>query len=361
MNDHTVSRQWANRPDDERFLTLDALHDRVKARAENSIARVSISNQLRAVPVEGLNDIRLEDANGDYSLTNWSFGQLSQAAQAPASYLRKLPAPLAAMNLNYGLHTSQRENQMLYISSNNGDGLQTRALTSESYGRIYDHKVVEAVMKVNEQCGGRWVVPAASYSTQNPKRATTLYGSDRDVFVFLVDDKNPVEIPGETHPLFRGFYVWNSEVGAQVFGLKTFLYRTVCDNRIIWDMSNVTELRIRHTSGAPDRFRYEGKNALRKYAESSTAEIVETVKKAKAFELPANTPTANSFDDWFRKNGFTASMQKEVVETAKSEEGQATTLWDICNGLTAVARRKTHTDSRIDLEQKAGKLLQSIK
>lgn len=358
MNDSTVSRQWASRPDDERFLTLEALLERVKTRAENSIARVTLSNTLRAVPTDE-NDIRLEDQNGDYGMTNWSFGQLSQAAQAPASYLRKLPAPLAAMNLNYGLHIAPREKQMLYLSKNNGSGLQTRALTSDTYGRIYDYKVVEAVMKVNEQCGGRWVVPAASYATQQPKRATTLYGSDRDVFIFLVDDQNPIEVPGDDKPLFRGFYVWNSEVGAQVFGLKTFLYRYVCDNRIIWDMSHVAELRIRHTSGAPDRFRYEGRNALRKYAESSTAEAVETIKRAKTFELP--TGNTEKFNDWFRKNGFTASMQKEVIETARAEEGQAATLWDICNGLTAVARRKTHTDARIELEQKAGKLLSSVK
>lgn len=355
MNDHTVSRQWASRPDDERFLTLEDLYKRVKARAETSVARVTLSNTLRAIPVE--TDVRLEDQNGDYSLTHWSFGQLSTAAGAPASYLRKLPAQLAAMNLNWGLHTAPREKQMLYLSQNNGSGWQTRAMTSDSYGRIYDHKVVEAVMKVNAESSNRWVVPAASYSAHNPKRATTLYGSDRDVFIFLVDDKNALDIPGESHPLFRGFYVWNSEVGAQVFGLKTFLYRTVCDNRIIWDMSHVQELRIRHTSGAPDRFRYEGRNALRAYAESSAREVVETVKRAKTFELPR----AEKFDDWFRKNGFTATMQKEVVEAAQSEEGQAASLWDIVNGITAVARRKTHTDARIDLEQKAGKLLSSMK
>lgn len=357
MNDSTVSRQWASRPDDERFLTLEDLYQRVKARAENSIARTTLSNTLRAVPTDE-NDIRLEDEKGDYGMTNWSFGQLSQAAGAPASYLRKLPAQLAAMNLNYGLHVATRQSQMLYLSKNNGSGLQTRAITSESYGRIYDYKVVEAVMKVNDQSDGRWVVPAASYSAQNPKRATTLYGSDRDVFIFLVDDKNPLEVPGESHPLFRGFYVWNSEVGAQVFGLKTFLYRTVCDNRIIWDMSHVSELRIRHTSGAPDRFKHEGRNALRNYAESSAGEVIETIKRAKKLELPTG---AEKFDDWFRKNGFTATMQKEVVDAAQSEEGQAATLWDICNGLTAVARRKTHTDARIELEQKAGKLLSTVK
>ncbi len=60
----------------------------------------------------------------------------------------------------------------------------------------------------------------------NPLRATTLYASDRDVFIFLVDDRNPIsfEADGVKRNLFRGFMVWNSEVGSHRFGLMTFLY-----------------------------------------------------------------------------------------------------------------------------------------
>ena len=44
----------------------------------------------------------------------------------------------------------------------------------------------------------------------------SVYASDRDVFVFLVDDLNPIEagrLPdGSPDVFFRGFYAWNSEV-----------------------------------------------------------------------------------------------------------------------------------------------------
>ena len=86
-----------------------------------------------------------------------------------------------------------------------------RSLTSPNYGRIWDIQVVEAVERVNHD--GMWKVPAASYSASNPKRATTLYASDRDVFIFLVDPDHPIEVGDDI--LFRGFYTWNSEVGAQ--------------------------------------------------------------------------------------------------------------------------------------------------
>ena len=35
--------------------------------------------------------------------THWSFGQLASLVGAPAAYLRQLPAPLAGINLQYGL------------------------------------------------------------------------------------------------------------------------------------------------------------------------------------------------------------------------------------------------------------------
>ena len=54
--------------------------------------------------------------------------------------------------------------------------------------------------------------------THNPfvditKDTTTLYASDRDVFLFLVDDTNPIEAgrlaDGSPDLYFRGFYCWN--------------------------------------------------------------------------------------------------------------------------------------------------------
>ena len=141
-------------------------------------------------------------------------------------------------------------------------------------------------------------MPAASYATTNPKRATTLYASDRDVFLFLVDPKNPVEVGGEQ--LFRGFYTWNSEVGAATFGLTTFLYRYVCDNRIIWGASDVKELRIRHTGGAPERFGWEGERYLRRYAEESTAKIADGIRSAQAKQIPLNTGKGDTVESWLQ-------------------------------------------------------------
>jgi hypothetical protein len=206
---HECSKQWANRPDDERYMSLGELKAAVLSRKQESWTATPRCRDLQVIPAAG-GDIAVElydPTHGErrqVTPTNWSFNQLAQYAGAPAAYLRKLPSELAAINLQWGLERAPVRDDALILGQTNGHN-QLRAMTSTSYGRIWDHQVVEAVERVNGD--GRWQVPAASYSANNPRRATTLYASDRDVFIFLVDPQNPIEVNGEV--LYRGFYTWN--------------------------------------------------------------------------------------------------------------------------------------------------------
>lgn len=352
-----ASHEWATRPDDQRYLSLRDLKAAVARRKHESWTATPKMAELRALPTDdgGIGVELYDPTNGGRRTvipTNWAFGQLAQCAGAPAAYLRKLPSELACINLQWGLeHNAMRDDGLVLGQTNGANTL--RAITSTSYGRIWDHQVVEAVERVNFD--DRWQIPAASYATTNPKRATTLYASDRDVFVFLVDPAHPVEVDGET--MFRGFYVWNSETGAATFGLTTFLYRYVCDNRIIWGATDVRELRIRHTGGAPQRFAYEGASYLRRYSEESTAKLVDAIRAAKAYEIPEAT-SKDGVSDWLADRGFSKAVSVAAVQTAVAEEGQARSLWDVINGITAYARSIQHTNERVDLETRAGKLLQ---
>ncbi len=101
-----VSSEWFSRPDDERYLSLDDLFASVKGRAERSRTRTVESAAIR---VEAHRDnpeklgLILPGADEPIAPTHWSFGQLSSLVGAPAAYLRQLPAPLAGINLQYGL------------------------------------------------------------------------------------------------------------------------------------------------------------------------------------------------------------------------------------------------------------------
>jgi hypothetical protein len=239
----------------------------------------------------------------------------------------------------------------------NGSGarhLELRCLVGPDYGRIYDHEVVRAVRELNVD--GRWRVPAASYSAQNPKRATTLYASDRDVFIFLVDDERPIsfEADGVRRNLFRGFMVWNSEVGSRTFGLTTFLYNFVCDNRIVWGATDVRELTIIHRKNAPERFAKEALPHLRAYADSTVTDLEAMLARVARRTV---TDTDAKVLDWLRYHHFTKKEAEAVIEMARIEEGGARTVWQLVQGGTALARSIPHADERVSFENRISGLL----
>ncbi len=365
-----VSSEWFSRPDDERFLSLSELFESVNSRGERSRTRTVES---AAVRVEASRDsaerlsLILPGASEPLSPTHWSFGQLASLVGAPATYLRQLPAALAGINLQYGL-TSHRAEQIKTLETDDGR-VELRAVTGPDYGRIYDHELVAAVRRIAGNGTGdtRWKVPGVldwSTGIYNPrvdvtKDTTTLYASDRDVFLFLVDDLNPIEagrLPdGSPDLYFRGFYCWNSEVGAKTLGMASFYLRAVCQNRNLWGVEDFEEITIRHSKYAASRFAHEAAPALTRFADSSPAPFVNGIKTARA-RIVARSDEDRA--DFLRKRGFSRAETTKIIETVLAEEGRKPeSVFDFVQGITAVARNKTHQDARLYFEARAKKLL----
>ena len=276
-----VSSEWFSRPDDEKCLSLSELYASVKSRTEQSRTRTVESAAIR---VEAHRDnpeklaLILPEAEAPVAPTHWSFGQLASLVSAPAAYLHQLPAPLAGIHLQYGL-TNHRAEQVKTMEVANGR-TELHAVTGLDYGRIYDHELVSAVQRIaGDGVGDKgWKVPGGldwSTGIYNPmvdmtKDTTTLYASDRDVFLFLVDDMNPIKagtLPdGSPDLFFRGFYCWNSEVGAKTLGIASFYLRAVCQNRNLWGVEDFQEISIRHSKYAANRFAHEAAPALASFA-----------------------------------------------------------------------------------------------
>ncbi len=365
-----VSSEWFSRPDDERFLSLGDLARSVHGRSERSRTRVVESALIRVEA--NRNDperlaLILPGADAPVTPTHWSFGQLASQVGAPAAYLRQLPAPLAAINLQYGL-TSNRTEQIKTLETNNGR-VELRAVTGPDYGRIYDHELVEAVQKIAGNGTGdtRWKVPGVldwSTGIYNPrvdisKDTTTLYASDRDVFLFLVDDLNSIEagrLPdGSPDLYFRGFYCWNSEVGAKTLGMASFYLRAVCQNRNLWGVEDFEEISIRHSKYAANRFAHEAAPALEGFANSSPLPFVNGIKAARE-RIVARTDEDRS--DFLRARGFSKAETGKIIETVLAEEGRPPeSIFDFVQGITALVRDKAHQDARLDMEGKAKRLL----
>lgn len=366
-----VSSEWFSRPDDERYLSLPELHEAVRRRAEQATARTVES---RAVRVEASRDdaermsLIIPGQDQPVAPTHWSFGQLCSLVGAPASYMRQLPAPLAGINLQHGLLTHRAE---LVKTLEADDGrIELRAVTGPDYGRIWDHELVAAVMKIAGNGTGdtRWKVPGVldwATMTHNPfvdvtKDTTTLYASDRDVFLFLVDDTHPIEagrLPnGEPDLYFRGFYAWNSEVGSKTLGVASFYLRAVCQNRNLWGVEGFEEISIRHSKFAAQRFAHEAAPALTSFANSSPASFVAGIKAARQ-QIVARTD--DDRESFLRKRGFSKPETAKIIETVLDEEGRKPeSIFDFVQGITALARTKTNQDTRLDLEGRAKKLME---
>ncbi len=365
-----VSSEWFSRPDDERFLSLGELAAMVRGRADHSRSRLVATSRIH-VEASRSNAERLAlvipGADAPVEPNHWSFGQLAVQIGAPAAYLRQLPAALAGINLQYGL-TSHRAEQIKTFETANGR-VELRAVTGPDYGRIYDHELVEAVQRIAGNGTGdtRWKVPGVldwSTGIYNPrvditKDTTTLYASDRDVFMFLVDDLNPIEagrLPdGSPDLYFRGFYCWNSEVGAKTLGIASFYLRAVCQNRNLWGVEDFQEITIRHSKYAASRFAHEAAPALTRFANSSPMPFVNGIKAARE-KIVARTDEDRS--DFLRNRGFSKAETAKIIDTVLVEEGRKPeSIFDFVQGITAVARDKPHQDARLDLEGRAKKLL----
>lgn len=359
-----ASRQWSARPADERFTSLYDMRDMMETVRNQSRNVIVPSRRIHAAPTEDNRGLEITGPNGvAYNPTHWAFGQLAQRAGAPAGYLRSLPAPMAADCINYGLQVSRDVEEIGVLLRKNGDAT-VRAVTGPKYGRIWNLDVINPLIQhVGDGVTGDWRVPgefgrAVQVSNQN----TTLYASDRDMFVFLADETRRIEIPnrrdGQPGSLARGFFVWNSEVGASTFGIATFLFDYVCQNRIVWGARDYKEIKIRHSSNAPDRFFAEIAPALRTYTESSERRVLDTVTAAQARRI--GDGGSEDVNEFLAKR-FGPRRVAAIQAAHRLEEGRPiATLWDAVTGATAAARGIQWQDERVEFEREAGKILDLV-
>jgi hypothetical protein len=355
-------RQWASRPADERFKDLSSLRAFTHGRRIGSEEIQTNLKDWRVRPTElaqpdELPDLLAVAGDREIAMNHWSFGQLCRSAGVPSEWSRGWHPNLVAANLNYGLIMNGQPSKVLV----NG-GL--RSVTSPSYGRIWDHEVVDLMMAINEAQGGTWTIPPArapwnAGATYTDEQLTTLYAGSQDVFIFMVDESRPIEIGkapnGEPDLLCRGIILWNSEVGRCVFGIMGFLYRYVCANRIIWGAQDIRELRIRHSGRAPERFMEEGLPLLERYVGADLAKTVNVLKRAKALTVGK---TDDECMDWLQgRGGYSKQQAALIMSRAEAEEGENRTVWSLVQGATALARTIEYQDQRTDAEEKGSSLL----
>ena len=371
-----LSGQWAMRPDDQRFLDLNSLFDYTRRRYDESRSDIIDVRDVRVLANQkdpNTLRVQLPTNHGEDVIAepnHWSFGQLCNLVQVPAGYVRKLPAAISAINMQWALANFREETIKTFVRQN-GD-TELAAATGPKYGRIPDHEVVAAFMRIagNGTGDSAWKIPGVmDWGTMiyNPhaaitKQSTTLFASDRDVFMFLVDDAHPIQIGtlpnGDPDYVLRGVYGWNSEVGSKTMGVAAFYFRAICQNRILWGVEGYEEITIRHSKNAPERLSAEIAPALESFANHSTTDLLRGIKAARDAVVARTTDERGKF---LEDQGFTGGQVKAIVASVLAEEGkEPESIWDFVQGITAMARDIPYQDARIAMEHRAGRMLDKV-
>lgn len=376
-----ASRQWADRPDDERFSSLQDLHSAVSSYRASAREATVPFNSLRTEAREG-EVMLVGKSETPARMTNWSFRQIAAAVGAPASYIQTLPATLAVQNVNHGLSkTTDRTDRQLMFHQN-GD-LLVRAITSEKYTRIWNSDITSRLLDMPIH---GWQVPPArpARTGQKGTRVATdadvlrgagfglsinvgdeiapagLYASDHDMFVFMVNNDKRIAEPGNPDGLARGFMVGNSEVGASAFWFLSFLYRHVCGNHIVWGAKQVSEIRIKHIGTADDRAFAEIKGQLLKYANESANDDEARIVTAANFILGASKDEVLDKLFGIKSIGISRQLLGAAYDATVEFESDAVnpnSAWGMAQGLTRVSQDAAYADDRVAADRAAGRVL----
>jgi hypothetical protein len=167
----------------------------------------------------------------------------------------------------------------------------------------------------------------------------------------------------------RGFFVWNSEVGAGAIRAQTFLLENVCGNHIVWGASQVRSFRTVHRGdGAIGTFRDRLGKQLRDLSRLDTSAEVGMLTAARKFVLGKNREEVVEFATNAKNLGLSKTDAEAAFTWSERWEHTAlappNTAWGYAHGLTRYSQSPEvshgYADARSSLDAAGGKLLAMV-
>ena len=268
-----------------------------------------------------------------------------------------MPAAIVADALNFNMKFSRGPEDVGILSTRTEDAVELRAATGPRYGRIWDREVVDHLVdKFGDGVSGDWRVPGEfSQRVQVTKDNTTLYASDRDMFVFLADEENRIEIPGrragQSGSFARGFFRLELR-SRQVCARLRFLPVRLC----LLQPDGMGRGPVYRDPHSPHRRR---PRLLERRPAAGPDRILERVGPARRQGDRGRAPQRIGTDiSTFLGTRFGQKLAPVIMAAHQAEEDRPIeTLWDASVGATAYARTIPNTDRRLEIERAAGALL----
>jgi hypothetical protein len=356
---YTAHREWAKRPPDERFASIEALHKAARVRRNRTEERTIETVDLRTEAVAS-DALALRDGwNRQPALTNWSFEQLATIAGAPPKYLRTLPATIASAAINYGLERQHREQHQLFVDQ--AAPWTVHAVTSPRYARVHHDELAARVLDLMAQHPA-WQLPLGYKDGEfGAERVPSgAYLGDRDMFLFLVDGNRDLDDPTDrtNAGLFRGFILRNSDVGAAALTLDVFLFRAVCGNHIIWGFQHVAGFRRRHVGASIQEAWTTSLDNVRETLDADPVFERTVILRATTQELGQTQEAV--LDAVVQRVDISQKHAAEAYTVAEQNESNPRSVWGYVQGLTRLSQRTPWQDGRFALDRAASRLLATV-
>src|SRR5262245_17959910 len=353
----TVAKsEYYRRTRAERMAGPEALVASAASRKQNALEVTWNCKDLQVLPGDtgdSQGRVVLASPRGQAELTPWSHGQLCRLVGAPAAYVRSLPSDVAAAALNHGLQSTGIGQKAVVLAERapSSGAVTARAITSETYGRLWDADFYQPV--IDSLCAQGWSTPP----TWDGKPAGA-YLSDRDSFLIMVNGGSIVNDPSARQgdgALHRGIILRNSEVGlTSVYG-DEIRFRGICGNHLIWGAIMGRQYRRRHVGSAVlrDTLRELG-TMVRQIVNRPASADEALIKSLINLELAA---TREALVDELRKMGATQADAEAAYRTAvEVEDVNPRSYWGIAQGLTRISQDSGYQDDRLELDQLAAKV-----
>ena len=385
-NLYKASKQWATRPDDERFWTMQEMRDQCYEYYHKRTERSKSLGDL-TFDADSNDELFVNVDESRMKVSNWGFKQLCGDMGAPAAYVGGLPSSLSAGLMNHHaakLWGSRRAiNPVQIIGLKNNGHEVFRFYNTPTYSRIWNYQICDQLIEVMSE-GKDWKVPPARpMNMAGPTKVATrqdvlkanssglsikigdhigpagLYASDHDMFAFLVNEEHRIP-DGTDAGLARGIFISNFEVPGYAFKVWRFLYRYVCGNHIVWGAENVATFRIIHVNVSFQLVWEAMSHELQGWLDRSSKEDTDRIKRLQTHKL------GEHLDEVCDKlYSFSFGITRKQLETAYlkvqnetyDEDGDPRTSWGMINGLTRVSQQSPFADERTRLETSVGRLM----
>lgn len=382
-----ASNQWANRPDDERFESSQALKQFLTAEAAlTRDVKVDLSKLSFNLSDSGSPRLTSKGDGGGAFLSHLAFQQFGSMAGLPVDYLRTIGKPdsqLLLDNLSFGLkrlvEAKDSDNQRRFLARVGPESSVIRAINGQNFGRIMDLDMIDRIIEMESR--GWRVPPARPVRDGQPGTriatehdvlrgrgfalsinigdeiapAGTYYG-DRSSFYIRVNEERTIEVRGQQ--LFEMVIVQNSEVGSGFWEIFKAWIVGICGNHILHGVQDLKALKVRHVGRAKEKAEIAFSPDLVEEGEDTRQASEQQFYKATQKVLGVGR--VEVVEELFGKR----IAPKKTLEAAwvaadrhESWYGAPNTAWGMASGLTEVSQESRWQDKRQEIDEAAAKVL----